>query len=140
MERFDGIYTEIAKEAGSMERLLDSFMSFLLRRTDFFYEADPGDKMGFPPGACESMLVSSFMKHQAEHYKTHPKKSVEAYRSRVAEMAQMKSDKGGSKDSAPVPTPQTPPGPTDHSPVDPASPPNPKLNVPRTESDIRWTD
>ncbi len=44
------MYYAIAKETGGIEGLLNSLFSFLYRRTDFFYEADPGDKMGFPPG------------------------------------------------------------------------------------------
>ena len=35
---------------GGIDGLLETFFSFLLRRTDFYYEADPNDKMGFPPG------------------------------------------------------------------------------------------
>lgn len=85
MERFDAFYTEIAKESGNMDAFIDSFMSFLLRRTDFFYEADPGDKMGFPPGACETMIASSFKKHQEEHYKRHPKKSPEEFKRKIEE-------------------------------------------------------
>lgn len=53
MERFDNLYMTIAQEAGGISGLLNSFFSFLIRRTDFFYEADPGDKMGFPPGMAE---------------------------------------------------------------------------------------
>lgn len=48
--RFDEFYFTIAKETGGIEGLLNSLFNFLIRRTDFFYESDPGDKMGFPPG------------------------------------------------------------------------------------------
>ena len=34
--------------------------SFLQRRTDFFYEAEPGDKMGFPPQYAEGLVSESF--------------------------------------------------------------------------------
>ena len=36
--------------------LLDAVYGFLQRRTDFYYEAEPNDKMGFPPGVAESMV------------------------------------------------------------------------------------
>ena len=36
--------------------MLDALFGFLHRRTDFFYEMEPGDKMGFPPGVAESMV------------------------------------------------------------------------------------
>jgi len=48
--RFDEFYFTIAKETGGIEGLLHSLFNFLIRRTDFYYESDPGDKMGFPPG------------------------------------------------------------------------------------------
>jgi hypothetical protein len=38
---------------------LDSVYGFLQRRTDFYYEAEPGDKMGFPPGIAETMVSIS---------------------------------------------------------------------------------
>jgi len=66
--RFDEFYFTICKEMGGIEGLLNSFFSFLFRRSDFFYECkpfaslkhsigDPGDKMGFPPGANEQMVI-----------------------------------------------------------------------------------
>lgn len=48
--RFDEFYLTICKEVGGIENLLKSFFDFLFRKTDFFYECNPGDKMGFPPG------------------------------------------------------------------------------------------
>jgi hypothetical protein len=34
--------------------------NFLYKRTDFFYESDPGDKMGFPPGMNTKILFETF--------------------------------------------------------------------------------
>jgi len=45
-----------------VQGLLDSVFGFLQRRTDFFYESEPMDKMGFPPGIAESMVRISFHK------------------------------------------------------------------------------
>jgi hypothetical protein len=36
--RFDDFYFTIAKETGGIEGLLNSLFSFLIRRTDFYYE------------------------------------------------------------------------------------------------------
>jgi len=36
--------------------------SFLYRRTDFYYECDPGEKMGFPPGLNKKMIFNTFEK------------------------------------------------------------------------------
>ena len=46
-KRFDEFYVTIAKETGGIEGLFHSLFDFLLRKTDFFYESDPGDKMGY---------------------------------------------------------------------------------------------
>ena len=44
------------------------------RRTDFFYEMEPGDKMGFPPGVAEKMVYSYFKNYQDQHFKRFPHK------------------------------------------------------------------
>lgn len=31
----------------------------MIRKTDFFYECDPGDKMGFPPGYNKKLVPFS---------------------------------------------------------------------------------
>jgi len=50
LSRFDELLLTICNETGGIQGLLSAIFSFLYRRSDFFYEADPGDKMGFPPG------------------------------------------------------------------------------------------
>ena len=55
--RFDEFYLTICKETGGIEGLLKSFFDFMIRKTDFFYEADPGDKMGFPPGYNRKLVT-----------------------------------------------------------------------------------
>lgn len=55
--RFDEMLMAIAKDANNgIHGLLDTVFSFLLRRTDFYYEAEPGDKMGFPPKFAEGLV------------------------------------------------------------------------------------
>ena len=47
----------ITQEAGNgVQGLLDVFFNFLQKRTDFFYEVEPGAQMGFPPEVAESMV------------------------------------------------------------------------------------
>lgn len=53
------------------------------RKTDFFYECDPGDTMGFPPGVNMRILISVFKHFQDEHYKKFPKKDPAAYEEKV---------------------------------------------------------
>jgi hypothetical protein len=60
--RFDEMLMQICQQAGNgVHGLLDTMMSFLQRRTDFFYEAEPGDKMGFPPKFAESLVGKQFL-------------------------------------------------------------------------------
>lgn len=79
MERFDEYLFNIVKETGGLEGLLNVVFYFLQRRTDFYYESDPGDKMGFPPGVNKNIVFNIIQKYQDEHYKTHPQKSIEQY-------------------------------------------------------------
>ena len=53
--------------------------SFLYRKTDFYYESDPGDRMGFPPGMNLKIMYELFQKYQNEHYLKFPKKDVKDY-------------------------------------------------------------
>lgn len=62
--RFDEFFLTVCKEAGGIEGLLDAFFDFMRRRTDFFYEMEPGDTMGFPPTVNTRMLLNSFKKQQ----------------------------------------------------------------------------
>ena len=55
--RLDDLLFAATQQANAgVEGLLDAVFGFLQRRTDFFYEAEPGDKMGFPPQIAESMV------------------------------------------------------------------------------------
>lgn len=52
----DLLFAVTQQSAGGVQGLLDSVYGFLQRRTDFYYEAEPNAKMGFPPGVAESMV------------------------------------------------------------------------------------
>lgn len=66
-DQFDNFLITIVKETGGIEGLLHSLHSFLLRRTDFYYEMSPGDKMGFPPGDAEKMVKFADLNHFDHH-------------------------------------------------------------------------
>ena len=59
--RFDEIFLTVCKEVGGIEGLLKAFFDFMMRKTDFFYECDPGDTMGFPPGV-NTKIVRTMLK------------------------------------------------------------------------------
>jgi len=50
------LFTITQQTNQGVDGLLNAVFGFLQRRTDFFYEMEPGDKMGFPPGVAESMV------------------------------------------------------------------------------------
>ena len=53
-QRNDDLLFTITQQTGEgVDGLLNAVFGFLQRRTDFFYEMEPGDKMGFPPGVAE---------------------------------------------------------------------------------------
>jgi len=78
LAKFDQMFMSITQEAGAgVQGLLEVFFSFLQRRTDFFHEAAPGDKMGFPPDYAEGLIYQFFKKYQEIHYKRVPPKTNE---------------------------------------------------------------
>jgi len=52
----DLLFTITQQTNQGVDGLLNAVFGFLQRRTDFFYEMEPGDKIGFPPGVAESMV------------------------------------------------------------------------------------
>ena len=56
LPKFDQMFMTMTQEAGGLNPFLDGLFSFLQRRTDFYYEAEPGDQMGFPPGYSEQIV------------------------------------------------------------------------------------
>ena len=64
----------VCQQTGGIQGFLESVFGFLSRRTDFYYEMEPGEKMGFPPSVAESMVAGTFKKYQDIHYKKYPHK------------------------------------------------------------------
>jgi hypothetical protein len=62
--QFDDLYIQVASRVKGIDELLDSFMGFLHRKTDFFVEvpADRQSRSGFKKGVAEAMIVKSFNK------------------------------------------------------------------------------
>ena len=70
-EPYDEILTELAGRIGSVNGLLETFFSFLHRKTDFyvqFEETDVNATMGFPKGVAEAMVLKSFKKYGIKSY------------------------------------------------------------------------
>ncbi len=58
MDKFDDLFFGILQNCEQIEPFLEVVLSFLARRTDFFRVMhNKTDKMGFPPGVAEKMLL-----------------------------------------------------------------------------------
>ena len=57
--KFDQMFMTMTQEAGGLNPFFDTLFSFLQRRTDFYYEQEPGDKMGFPPQYSEQLVSAA---------------------------------------------------------------------------------
>ena len=56
--RFDDLlHTIIVEKGQGVYGFLDAVMSFMYRRTDFFYEMAPNENMGFFPGQAEAIVI-----------------------------------------------------------------------------------
>jgi len=98
--RFDEMLMTVTQQAGDgIHGLLDTVFSFLQRRTDFFYEAEPGDKMGFPPKFAESLVYQFYKKYEDEHQKKFPSKGEalakrwDAFKKKEIELKDQKDQK-----------------------------------------------
>lgn len=61
--KFDDILMGILQHCEQVEPFLDAIFSFLARRTDFFQVMhDRSDKMGFPPGVAEKIVLKVDLK------------------------------------------------------------------------------
>lgn len=76
-QAFDDMLTHIASKAGGIKPLLDTFFSFLERKTDFYVQFDQpvGEdkasyKMGFPKGVAEKMVLQAFRQYKLQDYES----------------------------------------------------------------------
>ena len=58
MDKFDDLFFGVLQNCEQIEPFLEVVFSFLARRTDFLRVMhSKNDKMGFPPGVAEKMLL-----------------------------------------------------------------------------------
>jgi len=63
--KFDDVFMGILQHCEQVEPFLDAIFSFLSRKTDFFRVMhNRDDKMGFPPGVAEKIVMRVFERHQ----------------------------------------------------------------------------
>lgn len=57
-EMYDNALLGILQHVGNVQDFLQVFFGFLYRKTDFYrLLSSPNDKMGFPPGVAEKMVL-----------------------------------------------------------------------------------
>ncbi|XP_061603912.1 nudC domain-containing protein 3 [Phyllopteryx taeniolatus] len=60
-EMYDNALLGILQHVGNIQDFLQVYFGFLYRKTDFYrLLGGPGDKMGFPPGVAEKMVLKTF--------------------------------------------------------------------------------
>ncbi|XP_053195516.1 nudC domain-containing protein 3 [Scomber japonicus] len=60
-EMYDNALLGILQHAGNIQDFLHIYFGFLYRKTDFYrLLSSPNDKMGFPPGVAEKMVLKAF--------------------------------------------------------------------------------
>ncbi|XP_066507375.1 nudC domain-containing protein 3 [Hoplias malabaricus] len=60
-ELYDNALLGILQHVGNIQNFLQIFFGFLYRKTDFYrLLASPNDRMGFPPGVAEKMVLKTF--------------------------------------------------------------------------------
>ncbi len=68
--QYDDLFLGLAQRHSGIEDLLETFLSFLERKTDFFHVMTQStEKMGFPPGVSETMMLKVFKKYQKKYEK-----------------------------------------------------------------------
>lgn len=99
-ERFDPLLLQMCQGHDSMASILNTFFSFLHRKTDF-YEVLQGDaRVGFPPGVADKMVVQAFTRYKEQQSGAPSRAALEAELER-----KHRREAVAAKTSAPAPAP-----------------------------------
>ncbi|KAM4747037.1 nudC domain-containing protein 3 isoform 1-T1 [Rhinophrynus dorsalis] len=78
-DRYDHALLGILQHVGNIQDFLSIYFGFLYRKTDFYrLYLNPQDRLGFPPGAAQSMVLQTF--------KTYEKLALQDHEQRVREL------------------------------------------------------
>nr|XP_057915932.1 nudC domain-containing protein 3 [Doryrhamphus excisus] len=120
-EMYDNALLGILQHVGNIQDFLQVYFGFLYRKTDFYrLLSSPSDKMGFPPGVAEKMVVKTYKLFEkvAEHNRELQRRQEEtrsvppvAQELEVTSETQQASLTEASSSSDPVPEPEPRPGP-----------------------------
>ncbi|XP_014233110.1 nudC domain-containing protein 3 [Trichogramma pretiosum] len=101
-ERHDEMFMEILRDEKNLSGFLDAFCGFLYRRTDFYVEATPETRVGYPPGIAEQILLTISRKWQDKKKESqNPKKATnDADQNKESKEPTKKSETGSSSSSS----------------------------------------
>ncbi|KAG8574550.1 hypothetical protein GDO81_009226 [Engystomops pustulosus] len=78
-DRYDHALLGILQHVGNIQDFLNVYFGFLYRKTDFYrLLLSPQDRMGFPPGAAQNMVLQA--------YKTYEKLATQDHEQRMQEL------------------------------------------------------
>jgi len=92
-ERYDQAFLGILQNEERIEPFLDSVMSFLSRKTDFFRTLTEESQVGFPPGVAENMMRCYFIKYNMQVKEAEKKMADAPSISKAKEVTAPKEDK-----------------------------------------------
>ena len=106
MEENDRLLMDLAQRSGGLEPMLDAVFSFMKRKTDLYVEQGPGDRVGFPPGEAQKIVLKCFGKFASMGGPAPDKKALEAIGMRLQDGSSAHHrDQKQSQQSAHNPTP-----------------------------------
>lgn len=71
-DRYDHALLGILQHVGNIQDFLNVYFGFLYRKTDFYRVLlSPQERMGFPPGVAQNMVLQTFKKHERLAMKDH---------------------------------------------------------------------
>lgn len=98
--RYDSALLGILQSEGNIEKFVDVMFGFLMRRTDFFYEFQPGGKLGFPKGVALKIILKAFDKYDT-FFKEYQEKNSSV---RATEPQSVAEEKSETKPKAKIPS------------------------------------
>ncbi|XP_044135107.1 nudC domain-containing protein 3 [Bufo gargarizans] len=74
-DRYDNALLGILQHVGNIQDFLNVYFGFLYRKTDFYrLLLSPQDRMGFPPGTAQNMVLQAFKTYERVAVQDHEKK------------------------------------------------------------------
>ncbi|NP_001015778.1 nudC domain-containing protein 3 isoform X2 [Xenopus tropicalis] len=98
-DRYDHALLGILQHVGNIQDFLNIYFGFLYRKTDFYrLLLNPQDRLGFPPGAAQAMVMQTFKTFERLALKDHEQRVCD-----LQEKLKKKEEKEADTEAAPPP-------------------------------------